>query len=235
MLVETLYNKLAINTGFPLYIDATAAPDTTRFLLEMLNRALRDTIDNIYLSSNIIEKRDTITTVAGEDHYAIDGMVKSVQYTQDNTPVQLSGRIIPFNIYNDDPGVILRKNKYGAPVTYVIDRGDIRFFPTPDKAYRIQVISSTTDLVWANDDSSRDSIESIEDSIAASKEFCEIVLLRACAFTLGRCNNRTAEFYSKLASDRLRVFMERDSNSLEKPHLYNPIKGHYNPRRGLLG
>lgn len=232
MLVETMYNKVAINCGFPLYIDEVSTPDTTRFLLEMLSQALLNTIDNTYISQNVLEKRDLIITSPGIDHYAVNGMVKSIQYLQRQG--RLSARYIPFNIYIDNPGVITPVNKSGPPLSYVIDKGEIRFFPIPDKAYKIQVTSSTTDLVWANDDSSRNSIEDIKDSVLASKEFCEIIILRACAYVLGRCNNQNAQFYSKLADDRLRMFLERDSNSFENPHLYNPIRGHYNPQSGLL-
>lgn len=232
MLVETMYNKVAINCGFPLYIDETSTPDTTRFLLEMLSQSLLNTIDNIYISQNVLEKRDVIVTTPGQDHYAINGMVKAVQYLKDQG--MLSGKPIPFNYYVDNPGTILPVDKLGPPLSYVVDRGEIRFFPTPDKAYKIRITTSTTDLVWANDDSSRNSIEDIRDSVMASKEFCEIVILRTCAYVLGRCMNPNAQFYSKLADDRLKKFLERDSNSLEKPLLYNPIQGHYNYRSGLL-
>lgn len=232
MLVETMYNKVAINTGFPLYVDETSTPETTRFLLEMLSQALLNTIDNIYISQNVLEKRDTIVTVPGQDHYAIDGMVKSIQYLQGQG--KLSGKYIVYNRIVDEPGVITPVNKYGPPLSYVVDKGEIRFFPIPDKAYTIRLTSSTTDLVWANDDSSRNSIEDVNDSILANKEFCEIIILRACSYVLMRCNNPVAQFYSKLADDRLKTFLERDSNSFEEPHLYNPRKGHYNPRRGLL-
>ena len=227
-----MYNKLAINTGFPLYVDETTTPETTRFLLEMLSQALLNTIDNIYISQNVLEKRDEIITTPGQDHYAVDGMVKSIQYMQGQG--KLSGLYIPYNYKVIEPGVILPKDKLGCPRCYVIDNGDVRFFPTPDRPYKIRIVLSTTDLVWANDDTSRNSIEDIKDTVMASKEFCEIVILRACAYTLGRCNNQVSQFYSQLASDRLKKFIERDSNSLERPRLYDPIQGHYNPRRGLL-
>lgn len=232
MLIETMYNKVAINTGFPLYVDETSTPETTRFLLEMLNQALLNVIDNIYISNNVLEKRNTITTRAGQDHYAVDGMVKSIQYLQGQD--KLSGKYIPFNFAIDEAGVILPKTKYGAPMSYVVDRGDVRFFPTPNKSYQIRITTSTTDLVWANDDSSRNSIEDIKDSLMASKEFCELVVLKACSYVLARCNNNVAEFYSNLYRERVKTFIERDSHSFEQPHLYNPRKGHYEPRRGLL-
>lgn len=232
MLIETMYNKVAINTGFPSYVDETSTPETTRFLLEMLNQALLNVIDNIYISNNVLEKRNAITTKAGQDHYAVDGMVKSIQYLQGQN--KLSGKYIPFNFAVDEPGIILPKTKYGAPMSYVVDRGDVRFFPTPDKSYQIRITTSTTDLVWANDDSSRNSIEDIKDSLMASNEFCELVILKACSYVLARCNNIVAEFYSKLYSERVKTFIERDSHSFEQPHLYNPRKGHYEPRRGLL-
>lgn len=232
MLVETMYNKLAINAGFPLYIDETSTPECTRFLLEMLNQALLNIIDNIYISQNILERRETIVTSAGQDHYAVEGMVKSIQFLEGQG--RLSGMYIPFNYHIDEPGVILKKELFGPPKSYVIDKGEIRFFPTPDKSYTIRVTTSTKDLVWTNDDSSRNSIEDVKDSLLASKEFCEIVVLKATSYALLRCNNQIADFYNKLATDRLKNFLERDSHSLEQPHLYRPQKGHYNPRRGLL-
>lgn len=233
MLVETMYNKLAINTGFPLYIDETSTPETTRFLLEMLAQSLLNTIDNVYISQNVLEKRIEITTQPGIDHYAVEGMVKSIQYVQNQG--QLSGNYIPFNLSVDEPGVITKVNKLGPPRSYVMDQGEIRFFPIPDKAYKIRVTTSTTDLVWANDDTSRNIIEDIKDSVMAPKEFCDIVILKACAFTLGRCNNKAAEFYNNLATQRLKTFLERDNNTLERPHLYDPRAGHYNNYTGLMG
>lgn len=231
MLVETMYNKLAVNTGFPLYVSETTTPETTRFLLEMLSSALMNTVDNIYISQNVLEKRDRIILVPGQDHYAINGMVKSIQYMQGQGI--LSGRPIIYNYYIDEPGAITREEKVGPPISYVVDQGEIRLFPVPDKAYEIRVTTSTTDLVWANDDSSRSLIEDIKDSVIANEDFCEIVILRACSYVLLRCNNPIAQFYTKLADDRLKTFIERDSNSFEKPHLYNPIKGHYNAYNGL--
>lgn len=233
MIVEEIYNQVAINTGFPLYVNDTTHPDTTRFILEMINQALSNIIDNIYISQNVLEKRDTIVTKPGQDYYAVDGMVKSIQYTQNNDS-RLRGKYIPFNYYNSDPGQIPRLEKQHYPITYVIDKGEIRLLPVPDKEYEIKVTSSTTNIVWANDDSSKSSITSVKDAIMASKFFCDLVVLRACAFILARCQNANAQFYDELYKDRLANFIERDSQSLERPHLYNPIKGHYNPRRGLL-
>lgn len=234
MLVETMYNKLALNTGFPLYVNETSTPETTRFLLEMLSQSLLNIIDTIYVSNNVLEKRDTIILTPGVDHYAVDGMVKYLQYTQDQRNLHVKGRRIPFNFGIDNPGMITRTNRYGIPTTYIIDRGDIRFFPIPDRELVVQVVSSTTDLVWANDDSSRNSIEDIRDSVMASKAFCDLVILKACALTMARCQNQMAQFYNNLYQQRLRTFIERDSRSFEQPHLYNPRKGHYEPRRGLL-
>lgn len=233
MLVETLYNKLAINTGFPTYVSDEDAPETMRFLLEMLNQALLNTIDNIYTSNNVLERRDKIVTSPGMDHYAIEGMVKSIQFTQRNDS-RLIGKYILFDKRLDQPGQILKCTKIGYPMTYTIDKGDIRLLPTPDKAYELEVTVSTNNLVWANDDTSRGEIVSVRDSILASKDFCDLVVLRACAFVMARCNNPLSDFYGNLYQERLRTFVERDSKSFEQPSLYNPIKGHYNPRRGLL-
>ena len=159
-------------------------------------------------------------------------MVKSIQYSRQST-VHRGVRIN--YIYNVDVNnQIPRMQRVGPPKGYVMDKGDIRFFPIPDKAYPIEVTVSTTDLVWANDDSSRSAIEDINDSIIASKDFCELVVLRACAFTMARCQNPLSEFYDNLYKERRRTFIERDSHSFEKPKLYDPKAGHYDPYDGLL-
>ena len=232
MLVETMYNKLAINTGFPIYVDETSTPETTRFLLEMLNQALLNVIDNIFINNNVLERTDQIMTVPGQDHYAVEGMVKSIQFGDKDR--KFKGKRINY-LYNVDVNnQIYPMEKVGPPRGYCIDKGDIRFFPIPDKSYPILVNVSTTNLVWANDDSSRSTIEDIKDSIIASKDFCELVVLRACAFTMARCQNPMSEFYNNLYNERRKTFIERDSNSFEKPHLYNPRAGHYDPYNGLL-
>ena len=53
VLVKDLYNRLAINTGFPLYTNETDVPDINRFLLEQLSEALLNIIDNCYICNNI--------------------------------------------------------------------------------------------------------------------------------------------------------------------------------------
>ena len=233
MLVETMYNKLAINTGFPTYVKDSEAPETQRFLLEILSQSLLNVIDNIYISNNVLERRDTITLTPGQDHYDVEGMVKSIQYTANNSG-NVKGKRVAFDYFLDVPNQVVPYPQTGTPIKYVMDKGQIRVYPIPDKPYNLEVTVSTTDLVWANDDSSRNTIENIKDSVMASKEFCEVVILKACAFLMGRCNNPLAEFYNNLAKDRIKTFVERDGTSFEQPHLYNPIKGHYNPRRGLL-
>lgn len=235
MIVETMYNKLAINTGFPLYVDENEAPETTRFLLEMLNQALLNVIDTVYISNNVLERRDNITLVPNRDFYPIEGMVKSIQYTGNNVNT-LVGKFIRYDMRKDITNQIYKPSevRIAPPMTYVIDKGNIRLYPIPDKAYEIRVTVSTTNLVWANDDTSKGEITDVTDAIMASKDFCDLVVLRACAFLMGRCQNPMAEFYNNLYTQRLKTFIERDGNSFEKPHLYNPIKGHYSPRRGLI-
>jgi hypothetical protein len=235
MLIEEMYNRLAINTGFPLYVDESTSPESTRFLLEMLNQALLNTIDNIYISNNVLERTDEIITSPGKSEYPIEGMVKSIQYSDREADKRLVGKYVVYNEFIDEGNQVLHKEHIGYPMSYVINKGRIRLFPTPDKPYVLKVNVSTTNLVWANDDSSRGTIESITDSLMASKEFCELVVLRACSFVMARCQNQLAEFYNKLYEQRKSSFVERDSSSFEQPHLYRPQKGHYNPRRGLLG
>lgn len=234
MLVENMYNKLAVNTGFPLYVNEQDATDTERFLLEMLNQALLNVIDNIYISNNVLERRDTIVTTPGVDRYAIEGMVKSIQYTRNNPP-QLVGKFVRYNNNLDISGQIFNREKKGYPTSYVIDQGDIRLLCVPDKSYEFQITVSTTNLVWGNDDSSKGEITSVFDAVMGSRAFCDLVVLRACAFVMARCNNPLSDFYGNLYKERLRNFVERDGSSFEKPKLYNPRAGHYNPRNGLLG
>lgn len=233
MLVKNMYDKLAINCGFPLFVDDVTTPETTRFLLEVLNQALLNVVDNVYITNNVLQRKDTITLSPGMDHYAVEGMVKSIQYTANNGA--LKGRFIPFNQAVDMAGQIMAgPDRLCAPSSYVIDRGDIRLFPIPDKPYELEVTVSTTNLVWANNDSSKGNITDINDSIMASKEFCDLVVLRACSFVMARCNNPLSDYYNGLYDKRLKTFIERDSRSFEEPKLYNPRKGHYSPRRGLL-
>lgn len=234
MQVKTMYDKVAINTGFPLFQSDNATPETTRFILEMLNQALQNVIDNIYISNNVLERRDRILLQPGITRYAVEGMVKSIQFTEKND-YRLVGRFIKYDRILDQPGQILPQEKIGVPLTYTIDRGDIRFLPNPDKNYEVEVTVSTTNLVWANDDTSKGEITDVLDAIMASKAFCDLVTLRACAFIMARCQNALADFYNNLYTQRLSNFIERDSHSFEQPKLYNPRKGHYNPRRGLLG
>ena len=60
MLVNDMYNKLALITGFPVYTNATDCPDINRFLLEMLSEGLQSTIDDLYISNNVLERNDVI-------------------------------------------------------------------------------------------------------------------------------------------------------------------------------
>lgn len=240
MLVETMYNKLAINTGFPLYVNEEQTPETTRFLLEVLNQALLNTIDSIYTSNNVLERRDKIVLTPGMTHYAVEGMVKSIQLTgridDELSPFdgRLKGRFVMYNNRVDNPGQILKQEGLGYPVSYVIDRGDIRVFPVPDKPYELEVTVSTEDIVWENDNSSKGYISDVKDAVMASSNFCDLVVLKACAFVMARCQNPLSQFYEGLYTKRLNTFVERDSNSSEKYRLYNPRKGHYNPRKGLI-
>ena len=78
MLILDAYNKLANLTGFPAYTNATDTPDTTRFLLHILSDALLYMIDSIYISQNVLQRTNTITTKKGQKLYDIDGIKKTI-------------------------------------------------------------------------------------------------------------------------------------------------------------
>lgn len=231
MLVLDAYNKLANITGFPSYTNATDTPDTTRFLLQILDCALASVIDSIYIHNNVLEKTNTIVTKAGQELYAIDGIIKDVFITKPKV------RRIPFNDRFD-------KNKYididkeenrGVPDFYVIKGGYMRLVPCPDSAYTIKLTMSTTNLVQANDDSQRDSIIDINDTIMADTRFCNLVILKAAAILFARLQNANFQIYEQMVEQRMRTYIEQDNGSAEAQRGLYRGGGHYNPATGLLG
>ena len=58
MLVKDMYDRLALITAFPIYTNETDTPEINRFLLEMLSEALQNTIDNLYISNNVLQRND---------------------------------------------------------------------------------------------------------------------------------------------------------------------------------
>lgn len=227
-LVKDLYDKLAVKTGFPLYTNEFDTPDITRFLLDVLSEALQSTIDSLYISNNILERNDTLITIPNKNLYGIEGVIKSIQIQDERGTCYSSLK------YADDVDQNDNNERFGKPVAYVIKNGYLKLLPTPDKEYTIKLCVSTTDLVLSDDDTSRTSIEHIEDSIAGSDKFCDLVVLSACALTFTRCNNPLAQVYRDLYENRLRTFMEHDLGTMEAQRFTNPDAGHYDSMRGLI-
>lgn len=243
VLVKDLYNRLAINTGFPLYTNETDTPDINRFLLEQLSEALLNIIDNCYICNNVLERVDTITTTKFKDEYGVDGVIKNVQLIQTganktlkynqllNTYDEIEHKVLETNPETGEP---IKVSNTGIPSEYVIRGGYLKLLPMPDEEYTIKLTLSTTDLVSTNNDEFRDRIESIEDSILASNRFCDLVLLKACELVFTRLQNALAGYYSQLLNDRMKTFLEHDIGSVELMRGYDRQGGHYNYRRGLL-
>lgn len=228
MLVRDLYDRLALITAFPIYTNETDTPEINRFLLEMLSEALQNTIDNLYISNNVLERNDTITTTPDRALYGIEGIIKNIQLVRDN------GQAIQIR-YDDcvNPNDVTDE-KVGEPRRYVIKNGYLKLLPTPDKAYTIKVCVSTTDLVMADDDTSRTYIRSINDSIMANDRFCNLVVVKAAELIFARLQNPNVQIFSRLYEDNLKTFLEHDLKSLEAQRGFIRRAGHYNPERGLL-
>lgn len=228
MLVRDLYDRLALITAFPIYTNETDTPEINRFLLEMLSEALQNTIGNLYISNNVLERNDTITTTPDRALYGIEGIIKNIQLVKDN------GQAIQIR-YDDcvNPNDVTDE-KVGEPRRYVIKNGYLKLLPTPDKAYTIKVCVSTTDLVMADDDTSRTYIRSINDSIMANDRFCNLVVVKAAELIFARLQNPNVQIFSRLYEDNLKTFLEHDLKSLEAQRGFIRRAGHYSPERGLL-
>ena len=228
MLVKDMYDRLALITAFPIYTNETDTPEINRFLLEMLSEALQNTIDNLYISNNVLERNDTITTTPDRALYGIEGIIKNIQLVKDN------GQVIQIR-YDDcvNPNDVTDE-KVGEPRRYVIKNGYLKLLPTPDKAYTIKVCVSTTDLVMANDDTSRTFVRNINDSIMANDRFCNLVVVKAAELIFARLQNPNVQIFSRLYEDNLKTFLEHDLKSLEAQRGFIRRAGHYNPERGLL-
>lgn len=243
VLVKDLYNRLAINTGFPLYTNETDTPDINRFLLEQLSEALLSVIDNCYICNNVLERVDTLTTSKFKDEYGVDGIIKNAQLIQTganktlkynqllNTYDEIEHEVLETDPETNEPTKV---SNTGIPSEYVIRGGYLKLLPMPDKEYTIKLTLSTTDLVSTNNDEFRDRIESIEDSILASNRFCDLVLLKACVLTFIRLQNSNAQYYNQLLDDRMKTFLEHDIGTTELMRGYDRQAGHYNYRKGLL-
>lgn len=227
MHVIDMYDKLALVTGFPVYTNATDCPDINRFLLEMLSEGLQSTIDDLYISNNVLERNDTIITNPNNNSYGIDGIIKSLQLIDDK------GRVhkLPYNERADKDCV---EEEKGLPHSYVIKKGYLKLIPAPDKEYTLKVCVSTTDLVATDNDIGRSTIEHIDDTVLADNRFCNLVILKAATFTFGRCQNPNAQLYANLYEARLKTYLEHDLKTLESYRGFNRGGGHFNPARGLL-
>ena len=232
MLALNLYNKLALITGFPEYTNDTDTPETTRFLLDCLSEGLHSVINNIYMQNNVLERTDRITTTEGIDKYGIEGIIKTILLIQPGCVRKLK------YMDNVNSNYVIPEDKLGRntkePYAYTIDKGYLRLYPIPDKAYNLDVTVSTTDLVWANDDSSRNTIENVNDTLMADNRFCKLVVMRAAVLIFARANNNLAQVYNDLYADELRDYLEQDLKTFEANRFFDRSAGHYNPRRGLL-
>lgn len=228
MLVKDMYDRLALITAFPIYTNETDTPEINRFLLEMLSEALQNTIDNLYISNNVLERNDTIVTTPKRELYGIDGIIKNIQLVKEN------GHTIQIR-YDDciNPNMDVDE-KVGEPRRYVIKNGYLKLLPTPDKAYTIKVCVSTTDLVMTDDDTSRTYIQSINDSIIANERFCNLVITKAAELIFARLQNPNVQIFARLYEDNLKTFLEHDLKTIEAQRGFIRRAGHYNPERGLL-
>lgn len=229
MLVLDMYDKLALITGFPIYTNDTDCPDINRFLLEMLSEGLQSTIDQLYISNNVLERNDTLITIPEKNEYGIEGIIKNLQCIDPDT--KKVTQVVYNDFVNKDNEILC---KSGTPRSYVIKNGYLKLLPTPDKAYTLRVCVSTTNLVMADDDVAKIGITHINDSVVASMRFCDLVILKAAALTFARCQNPNVELYSRLYEDRLRTFLEHDIGSMEAQRGYGREAGHYDNMRGLI-
>ena len=246
MLIQDMYDKLAIITGFPLYTNSTDKPDTDRFMLHCLNEGLHNIIDNIYVNNNVLERTDTITTTPYTDKYGIDGIIKKVQIKTDK-----GYRNLPYNNFFDpskeltpiettideETGEVTSTEThpdYGMPRSYVIQNGYLRLVPCPTKEHEVKVTLSTSHLVLANNDTNKIVIDDIEDTLKADTDFCELVILRAAVLVFARARSQNAQVYSEICNKRMAQYIEQDYKTTQAQRFTNRNAGHYRSDRGLL-
>lgn len=233
MLVQKLYNKLALLTGFPQYTNAVDTPDITRTLLEYLSQGLNSVIDNLYIQNNVLERFDTIKVLKDQDEVGVEGIIKSVQLIDKNTTFN-----IPYmNNFNQDTFLTdeERAKHTGKPKGYTVRKGYLRLFPIPDKEYTLKVVVSTTNLIWANDDVARSTVESVEDAIMADDKFCDLVVLRAATLILARANNAAAQILNDVYKQRFDNYLEHDLKTTQGNRFFDRSAGHFRIDKGLLG
>ena len=229
--VLDIYNDVCDHTGFPRYTNETDTPETTRFILNMITLGLHNVIDGVYLSNNILERTDTIHTTKGKQEYGIDGIIKNIQIKNDKgqyVQVPYDNHVNEFMITDNE------ESKQDIPSRYVINKGYIKFYPCPDKDYEVKVTLSTSDLVLANNDSGRRSVQSVDDTIMADEDFCQLVFLRTAAIIFAKCNNTNAALYNQLVQERMKTYLEHDLGSLQTKRNFISDSGNYSSRRGLI-
>lgn len=233
MLVQKMYNKLALLTGFPQYTNAVDTPDITRTLLEYLSQGLNSVIDNLYIQNNVLERFDTVKVLKGQDEVGIEGIIKSVQLIDKNKTFNL-----PYmDNFNQDTFLTdeERAKNSGKPKGFTIRKGYLRLFPIPEKEYTLKVVVSTTNLVWANNNVARDTIEEIEDAVMADTKFCELVVLRAATLILARANNGAAQIVNNVYKERFDNYLEHDLKTTQGNRFFDRSAGHFDIDKGLLG
>lgn len=240
--VENIYNRVAVITGFPLYSNATDTPDITRFILQNISEALHALIDRLYISNNVLERKETLVTIPNEEQYGITGIVKKAQM------IGKQGRVkqLPFlNRFEKDKitskfeknplnNELIEIKETGEPQGYIIESGYLRLIPCPDENYTVKLTLSTTDLVMSDNDEYRETIESVDDNILADDRFCNLIILQAAVIIFARCQNANATIYMQLLEERIKTYIERDYGTQEANRLYDRRQGHYDPKRGLL-
>lgn len=228
-LVEDIYNTVAINTGFPIYVNDTDTPYTTAYILQSISEALQLVVDSLYISQNMFTAVNRIITIPNQSTYSVTGIIKDVFLINEESGNRT--RIY----YNEEFKYGSKNVQVAKPYSYVIEKGMMRLIDTPDKAYNIEVTSSVLDLVLANDDSSRSTITAITDTVVGNEDFISLLVIQASAILLGKAQNPKAEFYANMGKKRIRTVIERDLGTMEAQRTFGKTAGNYNPDKGLLG
>lgn len=225
-----IYNTVALKTGFPVYTNETDTPDITRFLLDIISDAVISTVHNVYLRNNILERTDGIVTIPEKSEYGVEGIIKAVNVLHPGGRWQR----IPYNNEIDYYSERHNQQKPDFPQTYVIKSGYLKFYPAPDKAYKVKITLSTTDIILADNDTSKNYVDSVNDSIVCDADFARAVTLRATALVFARANNANAAYYTELSDNCIRHYIEKDYKTLEAERFFRRRAGHYSPYEGFL-
>lgn len=241
--VKEIYDRVAVITGFPLYSNDTDTPDINRFLLQIISEALHALIDRLYISNDVLERKDTIITTPDVEYYGISGIVKKAQIVDSKGSIKQlpylnkfpKDKITSKFIYNEETEENQEIKQTGLPEGYIIEGGYLRLIPCPEKEYTVKLTLSTTDLVMSDNDEYREVVESVNDNILADDRFCNLIVLQAAVLIFARCQNANTQIYMSLLEERIKTYIEQDFGSNEANRLYDRRQGNYNPRKGLLG